>query len=363
MEKENKIIESLDNLEKNLESKFDEVNQVKDEVKNINDELIKMKSVIVLTDNDKKKNIDTVKTEWLKGFVKAVNEGTVGEGGYAIPEEVQSDIVTAGLKYGIVRNYGIKYYTSVNKSNKPSLADIGYKIIGENTSTSDITPTFSEVAFELVKILSPVKFSSEWMEDINIKTFNSVIDSMGKGLSKGEDWIAFSADGTSDVTDGGKTGILHNTNVESYSMATTNDSYSDVTFSDFSSLIDSIDEVDIENEYFFINKSFRTKLRTLEDENSSNRVIYDEINETLYGRKIIYTNVLPSYDTGTNAETPFAIFGDPQYLGLCEHINGKELINSYLPSTDNRLIFLRERVDVKPLSPKAFAVLKTGSTS
>lgn len=372
----------MENLDKNLETIEKGIEQTQNDVKSLsasvadvvkaNEELAKemaaLKSVTIITEADREKALGAEKVKWFDSVrTKAINETTDGEGGYVVPEEWGNSLLEVGLKYGLTRQFAKPFTTKQKLLHLANATGFTAYIIAENTAITASTPTFNPVTFTPFKNAVLVQQSDEWTSDVTPAMVDSVIIDVAKALAKKEDHVAFTADGTADTNDGGKYGLLYNTSTEKVDMGgsstSTKMSISDLTFVDVSNMMSAIDEYDIDNGVFIMSPTMRSKLFALQAAETGVTPIFDAVNSTLFGVPIRWSNIMPAYTTADSVSTPYILYGDFQYLGICDRqLTTIEMNASVGFTSASQYLRGLERVDVQALAAKGWCRLITAAS-
>lgn len=140
---------------------------------------------------------------------KAPNiEGSNSVGGFLVPEQMESQIITLREQFGVIRNHARVLPMTSDILRMPRRAsNLTAAFVGEASTASEGRETFDQVNLVAKKSMVLTRFSSELSEDTVINFADDLAGEMAYAQSKLEDQAAFIGDSTS--TYGGITGLAN----------------------------------------------------------------------------------------------------------------------------------------------------------
>ena len=248
--------------------------------------------------------------------VKAHTEGVNSAGGFLVPDEFETELITLREEFGVFRRNARTRPMSSDTLRVPRRgAGLTASFVGEATAGTESTQTFESILLVAKKVMVLTTISNELSEDAFVNLADDVAGEIAYALAKKEDEVGFNGTGLS--TEGGIEGIV--TKIEA---GTTGVMYADAALS---SSLDAIDlnnigafmgllpaYADTPNAKFYMHKAvwhggFEAALTSAGG--TSAREIKDGYRgtPTLFGYPVEFTQVMRS--THTNDKIG-ALFGD-----------------------------------------------------
>ncbi len=334
--------------------------------------------------------LQAIQSSYDPEYIKTLSpqiEGTNTAGGYLVPEEFFADVIFLLNEYGFAR----KYCASVGmKSNVLNVSTLTGKPTvawtDENTTIAASKATFGRLTLTAKKLAAIYPISNELLADANIDIYNTIVRIFTNVFAQEEDAQVFSGSGSPFI------GILNTSGVISTPLGGSTTSgktkYIDIVFDDLIRLVNSLSPAQQRGASLFIEQNTLTDLLKLKD--SSSRYLWDLTSailpsvastQGLTGSGLSFRGfpivVMPngilinSYDSGSHAATPFAIFGNLRTAGcwLGQH-GGMDVRVSFDATADgvnaftNDLQMLRmtERIAFGIGQPSYIGVLSTSAS-
>jgi len=247
--------------------------------------------------------------------VKAHTEGVNSAGGFLVPDEFETELITLREEFGVFRR---------NARNRPMSSDtlrvprrstgLTASFVGEATAGTESTQTFESILLVAKKVMVLTTISNELSEDAFVNLADDVAGEIAYALAKKEDEVGFNGTGLS--SEGGIEGIV--TKIEA---GTTAVMYHDAEVADLGSItLDNIGAMmgllpayaDTPNAKFYMHKAvwhggFEAALTSAGG--TSAREIKDGYRgtPTLFGYPVEFTQVMRS---ARAADKIGALFGD-----------------------------------------------------
>jgi HK97 family phage major capsid protein len=315
--------------------------------------------------------------QWLTAVInrdysslKAMNEGTNVDGGYAVPLQISNEIIRkATTDYGVARRlFSVRQFSGVG--NTVQLFTEGNDAVAfwtdEGAKKSSTGITLGVIELGLKKLAAIVPFTDELLEDSSLNLTELVSSSVARAMAKKEDAAFFNGTGTP------YTGMFNDTGVNIVRSGST--TMTTVTADLLLDVIDATPSEFAANGKFLLNRLYMSLWRRLKD--TTGRYLFTDATAgnpaTLMGYEAILADVAPAPGTaGTNK--PMLAFGDYKRAGVVTTKGGlavKVLDQATVYDTDNSteinlaqqdMTALRfvERVGFKLIQPEAVTVLKT----
>lgn len=176
-------------------------------------------------------------------FKAAFNSATPADGGYTVPEELESAIISYAEESAIVRPRAtvIKMKTDTWKKNKldqstSQFGGVTVAWVGESGTTTDTKFTIGQVSLTVNKMLMLTTESREILADSNLDFANYVVNLFGRAMVHFEDVAFLTGDGNAKPL-----GVLVDTDVPVVNRA----------------VADQISSVDIDNMFYSLKPIFR----------------------------------------------------------------------------------------------------------
>jgi HK97 family phage major capsid protein len=161
----------------------------------------------------------------------AFNEGTPADGGYTVPEELESAILSYLEEETIVRPRAtkVKMKSDTWKKNKldqssSQFGGVSVTWVGESETASDTSFDLTQISMTAKKMLMLTTESREILSDSNIDFANYVVNIFGRAMAYYEDYYFLRGNGTTQPS-----GVIADTEVATVNRAVANQvSYADV---------------------------------------------------------------------------------------------------------------------------------------
>lgn len=160
----------------------------------------------------------------ISGAKAAFNEGTPADGGYTVPEELESSIISYAEESAIVRPRAFikKMKGETWKSNKldqssSQFGGVTVAWVGESGTTADTKFALGQVSLTVNKMLMLTTESREILADSNLDFANYVVNLFGRAMVHFEDVAFLTGNG-----DGKPLGVLVDEDMPVYNRAVAN---------------------------------------------------------------------------------------------------------------------------------------------
>ncbi len=253
------------------------------------------------------------------GIRNAMSTGDNTLGGFLVPEPMEAAIVELREQYGVARQNSRVWPMSDSVTIVPKLAGevTGY-YVGEGSSITASDLTVQQIKLDAKKLAAMVVVSSELNEDAVISVAEMVSRSVAYTMAVKEDEALFLGDGTS--TYGGIVGLAGALAAGSLVTATSNQTFSALTFANFESVVGACKMYSgIQPKWYISNAGWAASMQRLA--NAAGGVTMSEIaggmSRSFLGYPVVISQVLNSALTGTTG-TRACYFGDlsmGSYLG------------------------------------------------
>lgn len=247
---------------------------------------------------------------------KALDEGVDAEGGYLVPEifipELQRVIQLQGVMRPLVR----KIPMATDTSNLPSLASsMTAYWPGELQIITQSDPAFGKVTLNLKTMAALTSASVQLEEDSQLALADLIITLFGEVIAAEEDKQILAANAAP------FTGWLFGANVNVVTMGTGLSAFSDISWLDYSDLINAVVTTATRNAVFIQHRNITNYARKIRDLNHN--FIWapptggQKGPGTIWGYNIVESETMPA-SGDTAASKAFVCFGDPQRIFLGE---------------------------------------------
>ena len=304
--------------------------------------------------------------------------------GYIVDSELSAEIRHLTTQYGVARREMTAVPLTKNSYKANTLVtDVSTFWVDEGDNIDSTQIVLGQDSLELKKLGAIVALTRELIEDGEIDLFGFIAQRLAEGFAKAEDEAFFTGAGSEDSGNGGFTGVLNDTNVNSYAM--TSSSIEDLTAEDLLGLIDKTPSSVLGSSKFYMHRTIMSIIRKLRTDavsagDGKGDFIYQAPSasgpSTIWGYPVILSEVFPTVSDDAE-DTPFIIFGDLRKAcllgykggivadmfdaGTIKNVAGNADIN--LITSDRKAMRWIERVGFITLLPKAVSVLKTGEVS
>lgn len=253
------------------------------------------------------------------GIRNAMSTGDNTLGGFLVPEPMEAAIIELREQYGVARQNSRVWPMADSVTIVPKLAGevTGY-YVGEGSTITASDMTVQQVKLDAKKLAAMVVVSSELSEDSVISVAEMVSRSVAYTMAVKEDEALFLGDGTS--TYGGIVGLAGALAAGSLVTATSNQTFSALTFGNFESVVGACKMYSgIQPKWYISNAGWAASMQRLA--NAAGGVTMAEIaggmSRSFLGYPVVVSQVLESRLTGTTGLRA-CYFGDlsmGSYLG------------------------------------------------
>ena len=130
--------------------------------------------------------------------VKAHTEGVNSAGGFLVPDEFETELISLREQYGVFRrNARVRPMSSDTLRVPRRSATLSANFVGEATAGTESTMTFEGVTLVAKKLMVITTVSNELNEDAFVNLADDVAGEIAYALAKKEDECGFNGDGTS----------------------------------------------------------------------------------------------------------------------------------------------------------------------
>ena len=253
------------------------------------------------------------------GIRNAMSTGDNTLGGFLVPEPMEAAIIELREQFGVARQNSRVWPMSDSVTIVPKLAGevTGY-YVGEGATITASDMTVQQVKLDAKKLAAMVVVSSELSEDSVISVAEMVSRSVAYTMAVKEDEALFLGDGTS--TYGGIVGLAGALAAGSLVTATSNQTFSALTFANFESVVGACKMYSgIQPRWYISNAGWSASMQRLA--NAAGGVTMAELaggmSRSFLGYPVVVSQVLESRLTGTTGLRS-CYFGDltmGSYLG------------------------------------------------
>lgn len=253
------------------------------------------------------------------GIRNAMSTGDNTLGGFLVPEPMEAAIIEMREQFGVARQNSRVWPMSDSVTIVPKLAGevTGY-YVGEGATITASDMTVQQVKLDAKKLAAMVVVSSELSEDSVISVAEMVSRSVAYTMAVKEDEALFLGDGTS--TYGGIVGLAGALAAGSLVTATSNLTFSALTFANFESVVGACKMYSgIQPKWYISNAGWSASMQRLA--NAAGGVTMAELaggmSRSFLGYPVVVSQVLESRLTGTTGARA-CYFGDltmGSYLG------------------------------------------------
>jgi HK97 family phage major capsid protein len=248
--------------------------------------------------------------------VKAHTEGVNSAGGFLVPDEFETELITLREEYGVFRRNARTRPMSSDTLRVPRRGSgLTASFVGEATAGTESTQTFESILLVAKKVMVLTTISNELSEDAFVNLADDVAGEIAYALAKKEDECGFNGTGLS--SEGGIEGIV--TKIEAgttgvmYADAALATDFGDMTLDDIGAMMGLLPAyADTPNAKFYMHKAtwhgcFEAALTSTGG--TSAREIKDGYRgqPTLFGYPVEFTQVMRS---AYSANKIGALFGD-----------------------------------------------------
>jgi HK97 family phage major capsid protein len=248
--------------------------------------------------------------------VKAHTEGVNSAGGFLVPDEFETELISLREQFGVFRREARVRPMSSDTLRVPRRsATLSASFVGEATAGTESTQTFESVLLVAKKAMVLTTVSNELNEDAFVNLADDVAGEIAYAFAKKEDECGFIGTGTS--TYGGIQGVVdiieNGTTAVQYYDSTLSSSFADLSLDNIGAFMGLLPAyADTPNAKFYMHKAvwhgaFEAALTSAGG--TSAREIKDGYagQPTLFGYPVVFTQVMRSSYT---ADKIVALFGD-----------------------------------------------------
>jgi HK97 family phage major capsid protein len=248
--------------------------------------------------------------------VKAHTEGVNSAGGFLVPDEFETELISLREQFGVFRREARVRPMSSDTLRVPRRsATLSASFVGEATAGTESTQTFESVLLVAKKAMVLTTVSNELNEDAFVNLADDVAGEIAYAFAKKEDECGFIGTGTS--TYGGIQGVVdiieNGTTAVQYYDSTLSSSFADLSLDNIGAFMGLLPAyADTPNAKFYMHKAvwhgaFEAALTSAGG--TSAREIKDGYagQPTLFGYPVVFTQVMRSSYT---ANKIVALFGD-----------------------------------------------------
>src|SRR3989304_4477667 len=233
----------------------------------------------------------------------------VGDSGntFPLPDIVDSEILAFAREVSVVLQYSRIWPMSSDKQSFPSETASASVAWGNTTSQSE--PGITEVELDANELSAYSVVKNATLMDARSDIVSWLTAALAEAAGQELDNQAFNGSGSPFF------GILDATGA-GYSVTLSGSSFSDVTFTDFSSMIAKLDGLRKQGARFWMHGQGLHLVRTLKDD-QNRPIFYDTVGQPTSGTILgfPYSEVMKMPST-TGASTAFLAFGNLRYLGV-----------------------------------------------
>lgn len=280
--------------------------------------------------------------------------GDVGNA-FPLPDIVDSEILAFAREVSVVLQYARIWPMSSDKQSFPAENASASVTWGNETSQSD--PGITEVELDANELSAYTVVKNATLMDARSDIVSWLTAALAEAAGQELDNQAFNGSGSPFF------GILGASGGAGYSVVLGGSSFSDVTFTDFSSMIAKLDGLRKQGARFWMHGQGLHLVRTLKDD--QNRPIFYDTVASPTGGTILgypYSEVIKMPST-TGADTAFLAFGNLRYFGVGRRLEVSTLsADPYGLWTTNRMRYkLYQRWGMKISLANGFVRMLTGS--
>jgi len=284
-----------------------------------------------------------------------LNEGTDAQGGYLVPEEFRDEIWRVADQASIILRNATVFEQQKGKTLPILTLASGVTTSWKNeaAASGQTDPTFGESTQDFKKMLNHTKISSELLEDEEVGLVDLIITLFGE--AQGSEIDSQGIDGSGSPF----TGILRTTGVNAVTMAAT--TFASVDFDDFSDAIALLPAISLVGAKWVLHRTILNVVRKLKD--SQNNYLWTAPANgnpgTIWGYPYEVAEQSPAL-TDTAANKAFIYFGNMnKYLVATKGAMTVFISEVPLWENDQTVMQFRRRMAMLTALPAAFTVIKT----
>lgn len=282
---------------------------------------------------------------------RALSEGTDSAGGYTVPTPLALRFIDRMREKSVAIRAGAMTVpmTSQTLAIARQVSDPTVAWRAENASIAEGDPTFDSVIFTAKTLAGGIKLSRELAED-SINVGAMIENSFAQAMALKLDYAAIWGDGTSNSP----TGVTNTSGINTVSMGTNGD-----TFSNYDKLIDAVYEMQIDNAEdptaMIMHHRTNTALAKLKDGDGNILAVPEMISRI----PRLATSAAPIDETeGTSNDASSIVFGDYRHMMIgMRHDLDIRIYDQPYASTGQLYVVAWLRADIQLSQPKAFSTL------
>jgi HK97 family phage major capsid protein len=283
------------------------------------------------------------------GVQNAMSTGDNTLGGFIVPEPMEAAIIELREMYGIARANCLQWAMSDGVQVLPKLgSEVATYYVGENSTITPSDMGITQIRLDAKKLAAMTVVSSELNEDSVIGVAELIARSIAYQFAVAEDSALFLGDGSS--TYGGIVGLGSALAAGSVVTATSNTTFSALTFGNFESVIGQCKMwAGIQPKWYISNAGWASSMQRLM--NAAGGVTMAELSSgappSFLGYPVVVSQVLNSALTGTTGQRA-CYFGDLRkgvYMGTRRGIS-VQLDSSRYFELDQVAIRATQRYDI-----------------
>lgn len=359
------------------------------------------KGVGAYSDEAKKDTKRKVLNKYLREGMKALMGGSDTKEFESIRKEMTTDssaspytgYLTDELLSAEIRHLTTEYGVAAREFNTVTLMQSSYKAnnlatdvsvfwVDEAGSISSTQAVLGNATLELKKLATIVTLTRELLQEQEIDFVSFIGGRVAEGFAKAEDEAFFVGDGSS--TYGGFVGLLNHASVNEVTMATADNSFTDVSVEYLREMQDTTPSGALANAKYYMNRTILTQVRNLREDavsagDGAGAFIYKSPIASepanIDGYPIVLVEAMPGIGD-TDTETAFILFGDVKKATIrgvrggiqVDRFNAGSIRNVAdnadinLITTDREAVRWIEQVGYIAILPTAVTMLTTGDT-
>ena len=320
-------------------------------------------------DTGKKTNVDPLASDEYKGAFWDMMRGSVSldvrnalsigedtEGGYAVPDEFERQLIQALEENNIFRRMAHVIRTASGTRKIPIANDImEASWIDEGEEIPETNTKFAQTTLSAYKLGTMIKVSNELLNDSAFNIAAYIADRFGVTMGNAEEKAFISGTGEKQPT-----GLLNDTNGAEIGVTAASETI--LTFDEIFQLYYSLKAPYRRKASFLCNEAILLQLMTLKD-GQGNYIWKPSLDiakpDTILGRPIYTSTFMPLPAKGEKA----VCFGDYSYYWVADRSNRTfRRLNELYARTDQVGFLTTQRVDGKLILPEAVKTLKMKGT-
>lgn len=280
-----------------------------------------------------------------------LQEGVDADGGYLVPEEMDSRLIDVLTEENIMRNLGTKITTSGERKINIAATKPAASLIEEGGALSFGDATFDQIIMDAYKLHVAIKVTEELLYDNAFNLESYIIQQFGKAISNAEEDAFLNGDGNHKPT-----GLLTSAATGVTTAGAT------ITADELISLVYSLKRPYRKNAAFIINDQTLSVIRKLKDANQA--YIWQPSYQAgepdrLLGYAVHTSPYMPTIAAGKAV----IAFGDYSYYNIGDRgTRSLQELKELFAGNGMVGFVMKERVDGKLVLPEAVQTLKIKGT-